>query len=99
MKIELVMAEFGSGRTNMGGNTFEGTQRLDPTLTTFTKYFDDVSLTLYTDTEFEIVTDIPVNVINVKDSIYDNNFISHVGEQRLGNRCKWRKNGNLIKYL
>ena len=38
-------------------------------------YFDDVSLTLYTDTEFEITTDIPVNIINVKDSIYDNNFI------------------------
>ena len=87
MKIELVMAEFGSGRTNMGGNTFEGTQRLDPTLTTFTKYFDDVSLTLYTDTEFEIVTDIPINIINVKDSIYDNNFISSAGEHRLGNRC------------
>ena len=49
MKIELIMAEFGEERKNMGGNVFDGSQRLDPTLTTFTnnmksKY--DLKLTL-----------------------------------------------------
>ncbi len=33
MKIELIMAEFGEERKNMGGNVFDGSQRLDPTLT------------------------------------------------------------------
>ena len=82
MKIELVMAEFGAQRINIGGNIFEGHQRLDPTLTTFTKYFDDVSLTLYTDTQVDINTDIPVNIIDVSDNPYINN---HGG--RYGNRC------------
>ena len=81
MKIELVMAEFGPNRVNIGGNTFDGSQRLDPTLTTFTKYFDDVSLTLYTDADFEIVTDIPVNIIKVDNAIYDK------GIYRYGSKC------------
>ena len=41
MTVNLVMAEFGAQRINIGGNIFEGHQRLDPTLTTFTKYFDE----------------------------------------------------------
>lgn len=81
MKIELVMAEFGHNRVNIGGNTFDGSQRLDPTLTTFTKYFDNLSLTLYTDTDFEITTDIPVNIIKVDNAIYDK------GIYRYGSKC------------
>ena len=38
MRVELIMAEFGEERKNMGGNLFEGSQRLDPTLTTFTNH-------------------------------------------------------------
>ena len=50
MRVELIMAEFGEERKNMGGNVFDGSQRLDPTLTTFTnnmKSKHDLKLTLY----------------------------------------------------
>ena len=89
MKIELIMAEFGEERKNMGGNVFDGSQRLDPTLTTFTnnmksKY--DLKLTLITDTEVPINTPLPYKVEMITDNIFDNNSISSKGEQRHGNR-------------
>ena len=89
MKIELIMAEFGEERKNMGGNVFDGSQRLDPTLTTFTnnmksKY--DLKLTLITDTEVSINTPLPYRVEMITDNIFDNNSISSKGEQRHGNR-------------
>ena len=87
--IELVMAEFGEERKNMGGNVFDGSQRLDPTLTTFTDNISDehdVSLTIYTDTEISVQTDITYKVINVTDNIFKDNHISSKGEERYGNR-------------
>ena len=89
MKIELIMAEFGEERKNMGGNVFDGSQRLDPTLTTFTnnmKSKHDLKLTLITDTEVSIDTPLPYRVEMITDNIFDNNSISSKGEQRHGNR-------------
>ena len=89
VSIELIMAEFGEERKNMGGNLFEGSQRLDPTLSTFTKVMGDdydVSLTLITDTEVSINTELPYTVEMIQDNIFDDNSISSKGEQRHGNR-------------
>ncbi len=89
MKIELIMAEFGEERKNMGGNVFDGSQRLDPTLTTFTnnmKSKHDLKLTLITDTEVSVDTPLPYRVEMITNNIFDNNSISSKGEQRHGNR-------------
>ena len=70
MKIELIMAEFGEERKNMGGNVFDGSQRLDPTLTTFTnnmKSKHDLKLTLITDTEVSVNTPLPYRVEMIDD--------------------------------
>ena len=68
----------------MGGNVFDGSQRLGTTLTTFTnnmksKY--DLKLTLITDTEVSINTPLPYRVEMITDNIFDNNSISSKGEQ------------------
>ena len=78
------MAEFGRERHNVGGNeTLQDTQRLNPTLSSFTEHFNgfDISLTLYTDADFEIITDIPVNIIKVDNPIY------WPGIYRYGSKC------------
>ena len=41
MTVNLVMAEFGRNRVNIGGAQFGNEHRLNPTYSTFKKYFPD----------------------------------------------------------
>lgn len=56
-KINLVMAEFGRHRSNAGGGNLSNHDRLNPTLDSFMKFFDkeeaDISVTVYTDQDYE----------------------------------------------
>jgi hypothetical protein len=50
--IELIMSEFGSARKNAGGRDFGGSDRLDPTLSSFRERVPDARVTLYTDSPY-----------------------------------------------
>ncbi len=47
--VEFILAEFGEERINNGGASFGELTLVDPTYTTFKKYFPDAKFTLYTD--------------------------------------------------
>ena len=103
MKIELIMAEFGEERKNMGGNVFDGSQRLDPTLTTFTNHMKDydLSLTLITDTEVSVNTIISRLVLTAviisepEPTLKSPAVFVAVGVQRNGFSCELNLINNL----
>ena len=83
MEINLVMAEFGRDRVNIGGAQFGNDHRLNPTYSTFKKYFPDAKITLYTDypdilRPDEKTDDIEVRVVKP---------IFGLEQSRYGNRC------------
>jgi hypothetical protein len=47
--VELIMSEFGSMRSNAGGNNLSDYERLEPTLSSFLKIFPEASVKLYSD--------------------------------------------------
>lgn len=47
--VEIIFSEFGSTRKNYGGVDFSAFHRLDPSFSSFKKYFPEASFTLYTD--------------------------------------------------
>ena len=83
MTVNLVMAEFGRNRVNIGGAQFGNEHRLNPTYSTFKKYFPDAKVTLYTDypdilRPEEKTDDIEVRVVKP---------IFGLEQSRYGNRC------------
>jgi hypothetical protein len=46
--INLIMSEFNTARVNCGGGNLKKYSRLDPTLMTFKRYFENFKLTIYT---------------------------------------------------
>lgn len=68
ISIEFCFSEFGENRVNAGGENFDSSCRLDPSLTSLKKYFPNAKYTVYSD--FSI--DIPgVNVIESISPIPD----------------------------
>ena len=71
-KVNLVMAEFGVSRNNAGGNNLSNNDRLNPSLDSFLRVFQnkdtDVSVTVYTDQHREDTDNIKYIK---KDPIYD----------------------------
>ena len=61
--IEFCFSEFGENRVNAGGNNFSAKPRLDPSLSSFKKYFPNAKFTVYTD------FDINIEGVNVIKSI------------------------------
>lgn len=56
MSINLILAEFGSVRRNCGGGDFTGFSRLEPTISTFLKYFPKAKVTVYSDVKINANT-------------------------------------------
>tara|TARA_Y100001973_G_scaffold106798_1_gene187822 strand:- start:2622 stop:3359 length:738 start_codon:yes stop_codon:yes gene_type:complete len=81
MKVNLVMAEFGSTRQNAGGSNLQGSDRFNPSLGSFVKVFSsahEVSVTVYTDQDFPEIDGI---TFVKKKPIFD------VRHPRFGWRC------------
>lgn len=52
MDVEIIFAEFGENRENAGGANLKG--RLEPSLSSFRKYFPEARFTVYTDQDWTL---------------------------------------------
>lgn len=86
LNIELIFSEFGPNRGDHGGINFTG-NRLDPSFQSFTNFFKDAKIKIYTDIPENFKkynTNKNVEIINVDISDYD--FLDKENS-RIGYRC------------
>jgi len=84
--INLILAEFGIARRNCGGGNLNGFSRLDPTVSTFIKYFPKAKITLYSNVDMNLnipnfeLKIVPLIAKNNKRSAWrSSNYYKHNG--------------------
>lgn len=86
MSINLIMAEFGLSRKHCGGWNINGFSRLNPTLSTFRKYFPESKIIVYSDVKINIGVDNselkivkPITPNNKRSAWRSSSYYKHLG--------------------